>query len=382
VQAPVCPTCRAHLEPALPLCVACGRLFPESEPAARALFVRHLPEDRRAAAEVPALLAAATGQDEGALSRYLQRGQALFRLPTSEPIARRLHDHLTDLGAQVELSDSVSSEAEWMAWARGLWQEKLTLVLLVGAAGIAAAYRGTGLFLLWFFFASSVSAFDRRTFARRISLSPAVLSRRLGLVSGALTRPAAALLRRARSQALRDALGTALVEHARLLAAVARALAGHPALQAPFRNTLDEVGEHTLRAAENALAIEEASDAQDVDLPQRLAELRALASEETDRQLRVLLTSREERLARQDWLARAHALLLIRLEAITERLRALRQETARRVLALAAADAPAADQSLGALGRELELAATALAEVERDLPRPLPEVVAEVITIR
>src|SRR5204863_2976957 len=100
-------------------------------------------------------------------------------------------------------------------------------------------------------------------------------------------RPAAALLRRARSPELREALGAALLEHARLLSAVARALRDHPALQAPFRETLDEVGEHTLRIAENAAAIEEAGeDPEAAELPGRLANLRALGNDETERQLK------------------------------------------------------------------------------------------------
>jgi hypothetical protein len=40
---------------------------------------------------------------------------------------------------------------------------------------------------------------------------------------------------------------------------------------------------------------------------------------------------------------------------------------------------PPPTHALGALGRELELAAAALGEVERHLPKPLPEVIAEVV---
>jgi hypothetical protein len=376
----VCPSCRAHLEPALPLCVACGRLFPEQEPAARALVLRQLPDDQRGRAEVQQLLAAASGQPEAAVARYLGKGRALFRLPSSEGIAQRLRDHLAEAGADVELSDSVGGDAEWTAWARALWSEKGALVMLWMGAGAFSVLRRPNLLWLWMIISAAVALLDLRSFARRISLSPAVLARRLGLVSGALARPAAALYRRARSDALRQALGAALVEHARLLSAVAHALREHPALQAPFRELLDEVGEHTLRTAENAAAIEEAGDSEALDLPERLAGLRALGSDETDRQLKTLLLSRDERRARQEWLRRAHALLLIRLEAISERLRRLRQETAARALEANAGDAAAADRALESLGREMELASHALKEVERDLPQALPEVIAEVIT--
>ena len=375
----VCPSCRAHLEPALPLCVACGRVFPEEDSQTRALMVRHLPADPRARTEVHRLLAASSGRDELAVARYLERGRAVFRLPASLEIAEKLRDHLGDAGAQVEVLESASREEELFAWVRGLWYEAPVVPLWLIAGLFVLRMRG--LFWPWFIVAASLVAFGLVGFGRRISLTPAVLARRLGLVSSALARPAAALLRRARSRALREALGAALVEHARLLAAVARALRDHPALQAPFRETLDEVGEHTLRIAENAVAIEEAGDAEAGDLPARLADLRALGSEETDRQLKALLVSRDERRARHEWLRQAHALLLIRLEAITERLRGLRQETAQRVLELNA-DAASADRSLESLGRELELAATALKEVERDLPQALPEVIAEVITPR
>jgi hypothetical protein len=249
-------------------------------------------------------------------------------------------------------------------------------------AGALCVFRRPNLLLLWMIFSATLALWDMRGFSRRIGLAPAVLARRLGLVSGALARPASALFRRARSDVLRQALGAALLEHARLLSAVAHALRAYPALQAPFREILDEVGEHTLRIAENAAAIEEAGDGDDVDLPERLAGLRALGSEETDRQLKALLLSRHERRARQEWLRQAHALLLVRLEAITERLRGLRQETAARVLEVSAGDAASADRALESLGREMALARSALEEVERDLPQALPEVIAEVITPR
>jgi hypothetical protein len=288
-----------------------------------------------------------------------------------------VRDHLTEVGAQVELRDARSLEEEVVAWGRSVWYEAPLVPLWLIGGIVAVELRS--LFLPWLLIGTALVAFGLHGFGRRISLSPAVLARRLGLVSSALARPAAALLRRARSPALREALGAALVEHARLLSAVARALREHPALQAPFRETLDEVGDHTLRIAENAVAIEEAGDPESADLPERLADLRALGSEETDRQLKALLLSRGERRARQEWLRQAHALLLVRLEAITERLRALRQETAQRVLELGAADTPSADRALESLGREMELAATALKEVERGLPQALPEVIAEVI---
>ncbi|HXU82423.1 MAG TPA: hypothetical protein VN914_13565, partial [Polyangia bacterium] len=79
-MAPVCPSCRAHLEPALPLCVACGKVFPEEDDQVRALMVRRLPEEQRARTEVHRLLAASSGRDELAVARYLERGRAVFRL--------------------------------------------------------------------------------------------------------------------------------------------------------------------------------------------------------------------------------------------------------------------------------------------------------------
>jgi hypothetical protein len=380
MRALVCPSCRALLEPALPLCVACARVFPEEEEEVRALAVRQLPDDPEGVVEVRQLLAAATGQDEAALARYLGRGGALFRVPVSELVAERLVDFLGQAGAQVELAETVNGDAERGAWARTVLAERRVPAALLVLCGVAAhAASGLGMFVAWMAVGGGLVALEARSFHRRVTLSPAVLARRLGLMSGAVTRPAAALLRRARSRALREALGVVMIEHARLLAAVANLLRRHPPLQAPFRETLDQVGAHTLRIAENAVAIEEASDADGEDLPARLANLRALGSEETDRQLRALLTSRDERHARQLWLRRTHALLLIRLEVISERLRALRQDTAHQAITATAADPAATEQALGALGREMELASSALHEVERDLPQALPEVIAEVL---
>jgi hypothetical protein len=382
--APSCPTCRASLEPALPLCVACGALFPERSPTARACLVRHLPESGAAREEIERLLAAASGQDRESVSRYLRRAPALFLVPASASIALRLLERLTELGAHVELEEAVSPEVRWGAWARALWHDKLGLAALLGAlglGGLAALARGAGAASIWVLIAGVLAALDARRFRRRISLSPALLSRRLGLVSEGLARPAAALLGRARPGPLREALGIVLVEHARLLAAVARVLAGHPSLQAPFRETLDEAGQHTLRVAENALALEEVGETDAAELPERLARVRALGSAEAERQLRTLLVSRAERRARQEWLARAHALLLIRLEAIAERLRGLRQEVARRALELGTAEA-SPEPLLTGLGRELELAVAALTEVEQGLPQALPEVIAEVVAER
>jgi hypothetical protein len=377
----VCPSCRAHLEPGLPLCTGCGRLFPEQEPADRGLLVRRQPEDQRRRSEVQQLLAAASGQPEARVARYLEQGRAFFRVPSSEGIARCLCDHLSEAGAEVELEETARGDLAWSAWMRALWHESSTMVLAWAGAGALVIYRRPGLLLLWLLGSVGLALRGRHGFSGRITLSPPVLARRLGLVSEALARPAGALFRRARSPELRAALGTALIEHARLLAAVAQALRGHPALQVPFRDSLDQVGEHTLRVAENAVVIEEASEAE-TGLPERLADLRALGSEETDRQLKALLLSRDDRRARHEWLRQAHALLLVRLEAITERLRGLRQETAARVLEVNAGDAAAADRALESLGREMELASSALAEVERGLPQALPEVIAEVITVR
>ena len=372
-----CPSCRADLEPGLPLCLACGRLFPEQEPEARVLTIRQMPEEPRASGEIRQLLAAASGRPEASMGRYLERVPTPFRLPASAAVAERLRAHLMEAGALVELGD-VTSEFELAAWARGLWRHRQLLVLVWGGTAALAAVEGPRVFLFWLIASGVLALLDLSAFARRITLSPAVLVRRLGLVSGALARPAAALLRRARSAALRETLGAVLCEHARLLASVGRVLAGHPGLQAPFRETLDELGEHTLRIAENAAAIEEAGDGEEPDLPARLADLRALGSAETDRQLKALLTSRDQRAARHQWLLQAHALLLVRLEAIAERLRSLRQETASRALMLTG-NPDAAERSLEALGRELELAASALQEMERGLPQALPEVIAEVI---
>jgi hypothetical protein len=361
------------------VCVGCGRLFPEQEEPGRALVVRRAPEDPAARQELARLLAAASGRDEAVLARYLDAGEALFCVPASELVVDRLNEALGDAGADTELAETVSTEREWSSWWRALWRERAQLPLLALLSGCFVALVKPG--VLWFWFASvfALAAADVVTFRRRITLTPALLARRLGMMSASVARPAAALFRRARSVALRETLGVLLVEQARLLGAVARALGDHPALQAPFREALDEVGQRGLEIAESAVAIEEAGDTESADVLARLTDLRALGSVEIERQLRELVTSRDQRQARREWLRQTHAILLLRLEALSERLRGLRQESAQRLLELRGAEAAATDQAFASLGRELELAAAALGEVERSLPQSLPEVIAEVV---
>jgi Flp pilus assembly pilin Flp len=374
-----CPSCRAPLEPGLPVCVGCGRLFPEEDELTRALVIRRAPEEREARRELARLLAAASGRNEEAVIRYLEGGRALFRLSASDLVTERLHEALADAGAELEPDASITDEREWVSWLRSLWRERPHAALLTIGAGLAIGLVRPGLSWLWLGWVLALGAADLLAFRRRITLTPALLARRLGMTSGGLARPASALLRRARSAALREALGAVLVEHARLLGMVTRVLVGHPALQAPFRATLEEVGQRALGIVENAVAIEEAGDPESEDVLARLTDLRALGNAEVDRQLRELLTSRDQRQARSEWLARTHALLLLRLEAIAERLRGLRQDAAQRLVALHGPTGPAADHALGSLGRELELAAAAVSEVEQGLPQPLPEVIAEVV---
>ena len=375
---PQCPTCHAPLEPGLPVCVACGRLFPYHQAEERALWVSRPPGGERASIIEP-LLAGASGQSQESLAAQLDRGPVLFRLPASALLAEALCRELTDAGATVALEDQLPPLAALGAWARSLWRDRIALASLTAGLGLAvvAAAQSSKLFYLWLFAVGGLASLDSHRFNRRMTLSPTVLVRRLGLVPEELARPAGAVLRRARSTALPQALAAVLTEHARLLTAVTRVLRDHPALQGPFREALDQVSDHALRLAENAAAIEEASDPAGSDLSARLDSLRALGAEETNRQLHALVASRDERRTKVEWLRRAHALLLVRLESMAERLRALRHDTARRALELA--PAPASDQLLAALGRELELALSAVTEVERNLPQPLPEVVAQLV---
>jgi hypothetical protein len=342
----------------------------------RTLHVRSLPDDPRVRQEVRQLLGAASGLDETGTGRYLESGRAVYRLAASDLVTQRLEQALADAGVEATLAPSEDRGGEWDAWLRTMVRERLLLLMLAAAFGVAAGARGSGTFLFWFVLTSGLAAGAFQTFQTRIRLSPAVLARRLGMVSGSVTRPAAALLRPVRTPELRAALGGALVEQARLLAAVSRMLGENPALQAPFRERLDQLGQHALRVAESAAIIEEAGAGDDRELGQRLAQLRALGAAEIDRQLHALVATREQRQARAEWLRRTHALLVLRLEAIAERLRGLRQEAATRALATRRDDG---DRPLAALGRELELATAALAEAERTLPDALPEVIAEVV---
>jgi hypothetical protein len=371
----VCPACRALLEPALPLCIGCARVYPDRSESSQAVIVRQVPPD---AGEVVRLLVGVCGLEEAAVRRYLQQGPALFRLPASALVANALVVALTDAGAVVELREVMAPEGGWGLWARTLSRDGGRLGLLGGGVGLTGmwALQGGQLGMLAFFGACAVVALDGWQFQRRIVLSPALLAHRLGLLSEGVARAAGAALRRARSSVLREAITAVMVEHARLLATVARGLREHPALQGPFREALDHVGQQTLRIAENAVTIEEATDAAPTDLPARLEGLRALGSAEVDRQLRALLSTREDRLAQLEWLRQAHGLLLVRLETAAERLRVQRHQAARLLVGAQSADVEGA---LGGLQRELEVAALAFTEVERGLPRALPEVVAEVL---
>jgi hypothetical protein len=227
--------------------------------------------------------------------------------------------------------------------------------------------------------AAGLLALDWWRFQRRIVLSPALLARRLGLLPEGLARAAAAVLRRSRSAALREAIAALMVEQGRLLATVSRGLRDHPSLQGPFRETLDALGEQSLRVAENAATVEEASDSDPEDLPRRLADLRTCAGDELDRQLRLLLTARQDGQLQREWLRQAHGLLVVRLETIAARLRGLRYHAAR---LLVDHSRPEPEALLAVVRRELETTLGAIAEVERGLPRSLPEVVAEVVSGR
>jgi hypothetical protein len=372
----VCPTCRTLLEPALPLCPECGRIFPEREPAStRALVLRSVPADPR---EVVRLLVGACGLDEGSVRRYLRHGPALFGLPASALVTTALAQALGEAGAVVEVREEMPPDGGWKSWARELGRDLRRASLLGGGVGAAGlwAWQGGQLGVLAFLGACGVVALDAWQFQRRIVLSPALLAHRLGLLPEGPARAAAAVLRRARTPALREAITAVMVEHARLLSSVARGLREHGSLQGPFREALDQVGQQTLRIAENATIIEEAGEGQPADVPGRLASLRTLGSAEVDRQLRALLTTHEDRRAQLEWLRQTHGLLLVRLETIAERLRGLRHEATR---LLVGTDGGDVEGALGGLRRELEVAVEAFIEVERGLPQALPEVVAEVV---
>jgi hypothetical protein len=340
-------------------------------------MVRQVPGDVSA---IVRLLAGTCGLREPALARTLTRGRAVFLLPGSSLLASALAAELTGAGAVVEVHEVPPPETAWEmtghAWARWLADEPARLALL-GGATVAAALVGRGAFAA--LIAGALLALDWWLFQRRIVLSPALLARRLGLLPEGLARAAGAVLRRSRSAALREGIAALMVEQGRLLATVSRGLRDHPTLQGPFRETLDALGEQSLRVAENAATIEEASDTDPEDLPRRLADLRTCAGDEIDRQLRLLLTAREDGQVQREWLRRAHGLLVVRLETIAARLRGLRYQAAR---LLVASSQPEPEGLLAGVRRELETTLTAIAEVERGLPRSLPEVVAEVVSGR
>src|SRR5206468_3677387 len=144
------------------------------------------------------------------------------RLPASALVANALVVALTDAGAVVELREVMAPEGSLGLWARTLSHDGGRLSLLGGGVGLTGmwALQGGQLGLLAFVGACAVVALDGWQFQRRIVLSPALLAHRLGLLSEGVARAAGALLRRARSAALREAITAVMVEHARLLATV------------------------------------------------------------------------------------------------------------------------------------------------------------------
>src|SRR5690242_13567683 len=106
----VCPSCRVLLEPTLPLCPGCARVFAERDDT-RSLIVRDLPADAR---PVVRLLAGACGLDEATLRRYLGRGPALLALPASPLVTAALVGALVDAGATVEVRQEIPAWSSWL----------------------------------------------------------------------------------------------------------------------------------------------------------------------------------------------------------------------------------------------------------------------------
>ncbi len=369
------------MEPRLAVCLSCGRLSPDDNETALTVVIRHAPLSGSGAdRDVARVLAQATGTDSEWMARYLRARPSRLRLPGSEALSRRLQEWLADNGFDSEVLDLPPEETSVAGYLRWLFTSKLGLVPYGVGAGLWAlcagqGAHGTGMVVLGATVAWAL--FDRARFLRCVTLRPDVLAEALGMVPRAITGAAAAVLKDARSPELRAALAAVLTEQARLLGVLDRVWREHRRLHAPMRAALEDLAGHALRLAGRAAAIELAGEPDDPELPRRLAGFRAMGSVEVERQLRALGAATQERQVRRQWLHQVQAVLMLRLETIADALRSLRQ----RAVAATVGDAPlgdaAADRLVAELAGEIEVAVSALVEIESTVDEHLPVVVGD-----
>ena len=365
-----CANCGVPIPAMLPLCARCGTVSPEHRDSPLCLVLRSVspsPAERRRTEDL--LADGGEGLDREEVRRQLAQPPALFRVPASEAVLRRLAHDLTACGCEVDLYDRVPPSLGQSEFLQSLWSKKSRLIPYVAAAVMGAAVLAKGWF--WPIVPLGIATWlwwlaDANRFLRRMTLRSALLARRLDVVPEEVARPIGVLLRSTLSEPLRSALGAMLVEHGRLLAEI-RALAGEFAdLGVSLRDALAELSRHATSLGQKAVAIEQTAELEDPELPARLARLRSPAREEIERRVLLMDVAQEERQVRAEWLRDVHATLVVRLEAIVDTLRSLRQRAIEaRVVGAAGPGAEALDRLLIDVRRELSLVAETAGEIER-----------------
>lgn len=369
-----CPACKTPLVAGLPLCARCGEVVPDHAAAPRGLVLKSGPgslERRRRAEQL--LAHAGEGLDEAEVRRRLGRLPAAFQLPTSDAVTARLLDDLGACGYEAEVWDGLPPQTGLREYGEWLLASPARLLPFGAAAGAFVVAATTG--HAWMASAALLAGWlwgwmDLRRYLRSITLRPGLLARRLDIVPEETAQPVGALLRGTISEPLRQALGAALTEHAHLLGAVHGLATRYPDLVGPLREGVAEATGQAARLGEKVAAIERAGDLADPEREGRLAKLREAGGEEIERRLLDMDIAGELREGRAERLTQIHATLLVRLEAITDALRSLRQRAIETQVADAARAAPAIDEILSDLRRELDVAAAAVGEMD-ELDRAL-----------
>jgi hypothetical protein len=208
--------------------------------------------------------------------------------------------------------------------------------------------------------------FDRRRFLKQATLRAPRLATRLDMAPEAVEDALGGLLRDpGLSEPLRDGLSSLIGEYGRLLDTLSPFTAQYPDLVRPTSRALAQLARHAAATAERAFAIEKAGDFTDPTLPDRLASLRSLGSQEIERRASQLLASHHARRGRLDWLREIHGTLLVRLEAVTDTMRSVRQRVLESYLNTEAdVGSVVTDRLAAALAREQQVVAATVAEME------------------
>jgi len=374
-----CGACGNAIEPSLSLCARCGAAVPAHADQPRCLVIRSAPEhpaQRRRGEHILALGGDASDLEE--IRRQLDNLPAVFRLPVPDIVTSRLVQDLAACGYEAQVLESLPERLgsrEYLQWILAKPPRLIPYAATGGLAVLAAATGAAWSALLLAGAAWLWWAVDRKRFVRRITLDADRLARRMEFIPGEILRPVGAVLQGHLSHVLRSGLGSVVTEHAKLLGEVRAMAADYPDVVGPLRHGCNELTTYAARIAEKAAAIEQAGDFDDPKLPERLRRLRAARSEEVEQRLLLMDAAREERSGRMEWLSQVHATLIVRLEAVADAMRSLRQRTLETRVMGMAEGAAALNALLGDVQRELTAVAGSVREMERLEARLAEEVV-------